>query len=190
MFQELGLQEKTLEKAVAHVGNSDATLMAFMKVVWPLYTQLHAMRLLWYQARFLNHTRCSQAFEFGCNDEDLTRSPYRAGATAGGLFSFGALPAVLTFGLLDRTNALIFGSLACCLVLFMVGACKTKLTRTNPIWAGLENMMCGASGAACNALCPRTPSPCSVSSCSCAIVSCACSVFRGRAHIRQVLSWY
>jgi hypothetical protein len=87
------------------------------------------------------------------------RNPFRAGAFAGGLFSIGALPAVLTFGFLSHDNAIIFGSLACCIVLFCVGAIKTKLTRTNPVLGGLENMMCGATGAAC-ALPSARPSLC------------------------------
>ncbi len=32
VFQELGLQENTLDEAVAHVSKSDTILMAFMKV--------------------------------------------------------------------------------------------------------------------------------------------------------------
>lgn len=32
VFEELGLENETLEKAVEHVGASDDTLMAFMKV--------------------------------------------------------------------------------------------------------------------------------------------------------------
>ena len=99
-----------------------------------------------------------QAFEFGCSDEDLVRNPLRSSAFAGGLFAIGALPAVLTFGLLDHDNAVLFGSLACCVVLFCVGAIKTKLTRTNPVLSGLENMLCGATGAAC-ALPAPAPAP-------------------------------
>jgi hypothetical protein len=50
VFEELGLENETLEKAVEHVGASDDTLMAFMKVsalfctsthVSPLSTSLH-----------------------------------------------------------------------------------------------------------------------------------------------------
>lgn len=66
---------------------------------------------------------------------------------------------MLTFGFLNRSNALIYGSLASCLVLFSVGAYKTKLTRTNPLWGGLENMLCGCTGAACER---RRPGPLSL----------------------------
>jgi hypothetical protein len=47
VFQELGMQGNTLDKACAHVGASDETLMSFMKVRHrrPGVASSHAMRL-------------------------------------------------------------------------------------------------------------------------------------------------
>ncbi len=169
VFQELGIQGKTLDKACAHVGASDETLMSFMKVL-----AISASG----RGRVIISRSVPQAFEFGCNDDDLQRSPFRAGLTAGGLFSVGALAPVLTFGFLEGSNALIYGSLASCLVLFLVGAYKTRITRLNPLWGGLENMLCGCIGAACE---PRRPGLLSI--CARRASSFVCSVLCCRAYL-------
>jgi VIT1/CCC1 family predicted Fe2+/Mn2+ transporter len=90
-----------------------------------------------------------QAFEFGCSDDDMERSSIKASLVSGGLFILGSLPAVVPFACTNKRDDAVIAALVCCLVmLFVVGAAKTKVTRSNPWFGGFENMLFGAAGSA------------------------------------------
>jgi hypothetical protein len=79
----------------------------------------------------------------------MERSAIKASAVSGGLFILGSLPAVIPFACTNvRNDAVIAASVCCCVMLFVVGAAKTKVTRSNPWIGGFENMLYGAAGAA------------------------------------------
>ncbi len=62
--------------------------------------------------------------------------------TSGGLFLLGALPSVVPFVLIDTPGlALAVAAIATAISLFGVGVAKTFVTRTNPITAGLQNLI-------------------------------------------------
>lgn len=87
-----------------------------------------------------------KALEFGIVDTER-RSPYTAMYVSSGLFLLGSLTAVLPFVFIDRTSvALTVAALATALGLFTVGAVKTLVTRTNPISAGLQNLVIATIG--------------------------------------------
>ena len=82
-----------------------------------------------------------KALEFGIVDTER-RSPYTAMYVSSGLFLLGSLPAVLPFLFIDSTGtALLVATLTTALGLFTVGAVKTLVTRTNPLAAGLQNLI-------------------------------------------------
>jgi VIT1/CCC1 family predicted Fe2+/Mn2+ transporter len=79
----------------------------------------------------------------------MERSALKASAVSGGLFLLGAIPAVIPFACTNvRNDAVIAASVCCCAMLFIVGAAKTKVTRSNFWFGGFENMLYGAAGAA------------------------------------------
>ena len=82
-----------------------------------------------------------KALEFGIVDTER-RSPYTAMYVSSGLFLIGSLPAVLPFAFIDTTGlALTVAAVATAVGLFTVGVVKTLVTRTNPIKAGLQNLV-------------------------------------------------
>ena len=131
-----------------------------------------------------------QAFEFGCSDEDMERSSIKASCVSGGLFILGSIPAVVPFACTNvRNDAVIAASVCCCAMLFVVGAAKTKVTRSNPWIGGFENMMYGAAGAASIAFTPPPSiafraSPCSPPLALQFVRSSCCSFIRNWSALR------
>lgn len=84
--------------------------------------------------------------EFGVNEED-SRNPIVAMSVSGGLFFIGSMPSIISF-LLPFSRDVCF--LICCLFnvlsLFAVGTLKTRITKTNFFFSGLENMGIGMLG--------------------------------------------
>ena len=68
---------------------------------------------------------------------------------SGLLFTAGALTSVIPFmfSSLDPQTALLYAAVLSGLGLFIVGAAKTVVTRTNPWKAGIENLGVAAGGA-------------------------------------------
>ena len=88
-----------------------------------------------------------KAFEFGVVDEGR-RNPFLAMAMSGLLFLAGSLPSVLPFAFMsDPDEALVVAAIGAAIGLFVVGVVKTRLTRTNPIISGLENVAVAGVGA-------------------------------------------
>ena len=116
-FRDMGVREEELSSAVAAFTHNDETLLNAMK-----------------------------ALEFGIVDSER-RSPYKALAVSGGLFLAGSLPSVLPFLIVSTTNAgLLAASVLTAVGLFAVGVAKTKVTNTNPIRAGFENLVIAGIG--------------------------------------------
>lgn len=85
--------------------------------------------------------------ELGIDPDDLGGSPYQAAAASFALFIFGALPPVLPFALLDR-EAAIYTSLALsALMLFVIGAAVTRLTKRSWLFSGMRQLIIGLSAA-------------------------------------------
>ncbi len=79
----------------------------------------------------------------------MERSSLKASFVSGGLFILGSLPAVIPFAATNNRDHAVVSAIVCCLVmLFIVGAAKTKVTRSNPWYGGFENMLFGAAGSA------------------------------------------
>ncbi|MDX2467228.1 MAG: VIT1/CCC1 transporter family protein [Acidimicrobiia bacterium] len=96
--------------------------------------------------RLLNSMK---VMEFGMVDSE-ERSPYAAMWTSGLLFLAGAMPSVLPFMFTDspQTGLVIAGVLTA-IGLFVVGAVKSLVTKTNPLQAGIENLaIAGVGGVA------------------------------------------
>lgn len=117
MFAEMGLSGDDLAKVVEIIDGNDDAMMRIMA-----------------------------GLEFGIVDEHR-RNPIRAAISSGGLFTLGALPAVLPFAF-DPSPALglAMAALATGVGLFVVGVVKTTLTRRNPVLSGLENLAIGVGG--------------------------------------------
>ena len=63
------------------------------------------------------------------------------------LFAIGSLSSVAPFAFVaDTTTGLIWASILSAVGLFAVGVAKTMVTRTNPILAGLENLVIAGIG--------------------------------------------
>jgi VIT1/CCC1 family predicted Fe2+/Mn2+ transporter len=87
------------------------------------------------------------ALEFGVVDEER-RSPYTAAALSGLLFLAGSLPTLLPFFFVESTGfGLFLAAIFSGLGLFAVGVAKTYVTRKNPFWAGIENVLIATAGA-------------------------------------------
>jgi predicted membrane protein (TIGR00267 family) len=116
-FREMGVAEEDLETVVAACSRDDQTLLKAMKVL-----------------------------EFGVVDEER-RSPVRAMLMSGFLFLLGAIPPVAPF-FADVTagQALVWSAVLSTIGLFAVGVMKTRVTRTNPVVSGLENLTIAALG--------------------------------------------
>lgn len=117
MFTDMGLHDDDVEGVVAAFDRSDRALLNAMK-----------------------------ALEFGAPDSER-RSPYRAMAFSGLLFFLGAAPAVVPFFFAETALGGLWWAMSLtALALFGVGAAKTRVTRTNPIIAGLENLAIAGFG--------------------------------------------
>ena len=117
MVRELGVDERDIEPTVAALSRNDQVLLNSMKVL-----------------------------EFGMVTTERRR-PITAMLTSGGLFLAGALPSVVPFffptsGAVALTFAIVLTGVA----LFAVGAGKTRVTRTNPVVAGMENLLIAGLG--------------------------------------------
>ncbi len=117
MFTEMGVTGDDLTRAVDIFSRTDERLLGAMK-----------------------------ALEFGVVDTER-RSPYRAAAMSGTLFLAGSLPSVLPFAFASSpAPGLAWASALTAIGLFIVGAAKTRVTRTNPLVAGLENLLVAGAG--------------------------------------------
>ena len=117
MFEDMGILEEDLDGIVAAFDRSDEALLNAMK-----------------------------ALEFGVVDSER-RSPLRAMAFSAVLFAFGSLSSVAPFAFVsDPTTGLVWASILSAVGLFGVGVAKTMVTRTNPILAGLENLVIAGIG--------------------------------------------
>lgn len=118
-FTELGLEGGDLDDATELFSKDDEVLLNVMKV-----------------------------FEFGIADRER-RSPYLAMAYSGALFMLGALTSVLPFTLdVTPQQGLIVAAFFTAVFLFVVGVLKTRVTRTNPLRAGFENLVIAGIGGA------------------------------------------
>lgn len=117
MFTDMGIHEEDVDGVVTAFDRSDEAMLNAMK-----------------------------ALEFGVVDSER-RSPYRAMVFSGLLFLAGSLTSVGPFLVVsDTSTGLIWASVLTALGLFVVGAAKTAVTRTNPITAGLENLVIAGIG--------------------------------------------
>ena len=115
---DLGVAPDAVEAVVASASEDEEVLMGLMK-----------------------------AFEFGVVDEDR-RNPFLAMLMSGLLFLAGSVPSVLPFAFLsDPDEALVVAAVGATIGLFVVGAVKTQMTRTNPVRSGLENVAVAGVGA-------------------------------------------
>lgn len=87
------------------------------------------------------------ALEFGVVDSER-RSPFLAAAASGVFFIAGSLPSVIPF-MFDPspTTGLLWAAALAGVGLFVVGAVKTMMTKTNPVRAGMENLLVALAGA-------------------------------------------
>jgi len=116
----VGLEGNLLEACVSQIGRSDAALMKMM-----------------------------QAFEFGGANESIERNPLTAMFTSGKLFLIGCVPTVLPFFWAPTAwDGLWCAGLCVGLMLFAVGAYKSRSTKGVWWYEGLENLLFGVVGAA------------------------------------------
>ncbi|MEX2655082.1 MAG: VIT1/CCC1 transporter family protein [Acidimicrobiia bacterium] len=117
MFGDMGIHAEDLDTVVAAFDRSDRALLNAMK-----------------------------ALEFGAPDSER-RSPYKAMGFSSLLFFLGAIPPVAPFLFTDTTTqGLWWATILTALALFGVGVAKTRVTRSNPIVAGLENLVIAGLG--------------------------------------------
>ena len=91
--------------------------------------------------------RTMMALEFGVVDEER-RSPYTAGVLSGLLFLAGSVPSLAPFFFVESTGfGLLLAAIFSGVGLFSVGVAKTYVTRKNPLWSGLENVLIATAGA-------------------------------------------
>lgn len=87
-----------------------------------------------------------KTLEFGVVEAER-RSPYMAGLWSGLLFIGGSLPSVVPFAIAgDPVTGLAWAGILAGIALFAVGAVKTRVTRGNPMTAGLENLIVAGLG--------------------------------------------
>ena len=116
-FRAMEIDEEDIETAVAIFAKKDATILETMK-----------------------------RLEFGLVDEER-RSPTTAMLASGGLFLLGSLTSVVPFFFVESAETgLILAAVVTALGLFAVGAGKTRVTGTNPIGAGLKNLLIAGIG--------------------------------------------
>ncbi|HVR32486.1 MAG TPA: VIT1/CCC1 transporter family protein [Acidimicrobiia bacterium] len=117
MFSDMGIHDDDLDGVVSAFDRSDAALLNAMK-----------------------------ALEFGAPDSER-RSPYKAMGFSAVLFFLGATPAVAPFLFTDTaTQGLWWATVLTAIALFGVGVAKTRVTKTNPFVAGLENLAIAGFG--------------------------------------------
>ena len=117
MFTDMGVAEDKLDAVVEAFTDDDETLLNAMKVL-----------------------------EFGIVDAER-RSPYLAMTASGFLFLLGSLPAVVPFLFTDSTAlGLTIAAILTAIGLFTVGVVKTRITNTDPLRAGLENLVIAGIG--------------------------------------------
>ncbi|MGI9610331.1 MAG: VIT1/CCC1 transporter family protein [Acidimicrobiia bacterium] len=116
-FADLGIDGTDLDTAVELFSKDDEVLLNAMKV-----------------------------FEFGVAETER-RSPYIAAIYSGVLFLVGASSSVIPFTF-DVTpgQGLTIAAALTAVLLFAVGVIKTRVTRTNPIRSGLENLVIAGVG--------------------------------------------
>jgi VIT1/CCC1 family predicted Fe2+/Mn2+ transporter len=118
-FVNLGLEGPDLDSATDLFSKDDEVLLNVMKI-----------------------------FEFGVAEQER-RSPYLAMAFSGALFLLGAMTSVLPFTLeVSPQQGLIAAAILTAIFLFTVGVVKTRVTRTNPVRAGFENLVIAGIGGA------------------------------------------
>lgn len=116
-FADMGVAADDMDGVVAAFARSDETLLNAMK-----------------------------SLEFGVADSER-RSPYMAMFVSGALFLVGSLPSVLPFVVTNDTGVgLAWAAALSMLGLFIVGVVKTRVTRTQPLKAGLENLVIAGIG--------------------------------------------
>ncbi len=117
MFADMGLHDDDLDAVVTAFDRSDAAMLNAMK-----------------------------ALEFGAPDSER-RSPYRAMAFSGLLFLAGAAPSVMPFMFVERAlTGMWWATTLTGIGLFAVGVAKTRVTKTKPLVAGLENLAIAGFG--------------------------------------------
>lgn len=117
MVRELGVEERDIEPTVAALSRNDKVLLNSMKVL-----------------------------EFGMVATERRR-PITAMLTSGGLFLAGAFPSVIPFLFsISVTRALAIAVVLAGVALFAVGMVKTRVTKTNPLLAGTENLLIAGLG--------------------------------------------
>ena len=117
MFSDMGIHDDDLDGVVSAFDRSDAALLNAMK-----------------------------ALEFGAPDSER-RSPYKAMGFSAVLFFLGATPAVAPFLFTDTAaQGLWWAAALTAIALFGVGVAKTRVTKTNPFVAGLENLAIAGFG--------------------------------------------
>lgn len=116
-FADMGLAEEDLDTVVSAFDRSDTAL-------------LNAMA----------------ALEFGAVESER-RSPYKAMAASGVLFLAGSVTSVAPFLFaVTPGRGFLWASVFTAIGLFAVGVVKTRVTRTSPIRAGLENLVIASVG--------------------------------------------
>jgi hypothetical protein len=85
--------------------------------------------------------------EFGITEDDQ-RTPLTAMLVSGGLFFIGSIPSIISFSSTQNLELAFYINIVLNIVaLFVVGAVKTIMTRTNLFSAGMENLAYGCTGA-------------------------------------------
>lgn len=116
-FADMGVAEDDLDGMVAAFDRSDTAL-------------LNAMA----------------ALEFGAVDSER-RSPYMAMAASGLLFLAGSLTSIVPFVFATTVlQGFVWSAVLTAIGLFVVGVAKTRVTHTNPVRAGLENLVIASLG--------------------------------------------
>lgn len=117
MFRDLGIAEEDLDDVVTAFTKDDETLLNAMKVL-----------------------------EFGVVEEDR-RSPYKAMWVSGITFIMGSLPPLVPFAFAPSPGSgLLIASGLTAIGLFAVGVVKTRITNTNPLKAGAQNLVIAGVG--------------------------------------------
>jgi VIT1/CCC1 family predicted Fe2+/Mn2+ transporter len=94
------------------------------------------------QAEVLLSTKAEKAF--GVAVEEAHGSPLQGAVVMGIAFGLGALAPVLPYLLLPVDIAVYASLLATGAVLFGIGVVKTRWTKANPLWSGIEILVIGA----------------------------------------------
>lgn len=86
------------------------------------------------------------ALEFAAVDSER-RSPYMAMAASGLLFLAGSATSVVPFMFAETiAQGFVWSAVITAIGLFVVGVVKTRVTRTNPVRAGFENLVIAGLG--------------------------------------------